>query len=395
MRKGFTLIELLVVIAIIAILAAILFPVFAKAREKARQTSCLNNQKQIVTATIMYAQDHNELLPTADQFWGSISMDKGVLICPTKGTKVANGYVYNNFAAGKALGEITDVTGTMITADGNSSSTAGAFPNVAYTYTDVESTRHGGKAIVSFADGHGEITANMPFPFIPGLALWVKADAGVVLNGTKVATWQDQSGNGRDFSATGTAQPTLTNSGLNGLPVITFDGVNTFMDTAGNISFGTMFIVANYSGGASFSPGNAALVSMAGAGGSFMWRGNGNAQFRVLPEGHGDNGDGLTEYTGMFINGVQQVSGVAPDFSPTAKYKVLSGVNSCPTVTTAPAKVWTGVCLCGDHATVANKWAGNVAEFLVYTSFMRKEISPSIDLDRKTIEQYLKNRYGL
>lgn len=63
MRKGFTLIELLVVIAIIAILAAILFPVFAKAREKARQTSCLNNLKQIGTAFIQYAQDYDERYP--------------------------------------------------------------------------------------------------------------------------------------------------------------------------------------------------------------------------------------------------------------------------------------------------------------------------------------------
>lgn len=62
-RRGFTLIELLVVIAIIAILAAILFPVFAKAREKARQTACLSNLKQLGMATMQYAQDWDDVLP--------------------------------------------------------------------------------------------------------------------------------------------------------------------------------------------------------------------------------------------------------------------------------------------------------------------------------------------
>jgi len=65
MRKsGFTLIELLVVIAIIAILAAILFPVFARAREKARQTSCLSNLKQLGLASLQYAQDYDEMFPS-------------------------------------------------------------------------------------------------------------------------------------------------------------------------------------------------------------------------------------------------------------------------------------------------------------------------------------------
>ncbi len=67
-RYGFTLIELLVVIAIIAILAAILFPVFARAREKARQTSCLSNVKQMSLGMLMYAQDYDETMMPALTF---------------------------------------------------------------------------------------------------------------------------------------------------------------------------------------------------------------------------------------------------------------------------------------------------------------------------------------
>src|SRR5690348_5806736 len=68
-RGGFTLIELLVVIAIIAILAAILFPVFAQAREKARTATCLSNLRQIGLANQMYLQDYDERFPFAGRDW--------------------------------------------------------------------------------------------------------------------------------------------------------------------------------------------------------------------------------------------------------------------------------------------------------------------------------------
>ncbi len=91
MKKGFTLIELLVVIAIIAILAAILFPVFAQAREKARQTTCLSNLKQLGTALMLYVDDNHETYPQA-RIAGFYSWNirlfpyvksNGVFLCPS------------------------------------------------------------------------------------------------------------------------------------------------------------------------------------------------------------------------------------------------------------------------------------------------------------------------
>ena len=110
-RSGFTLIELLVVIAIIAVLAAILFPVFAQAREKARQTSCASNERQLSLGVLMYIEDNDETLPPtavtpagggADILWPDMVSayinNKAVRRCPSDAADTDNSYGLNEIA---------------------------------------------------------------------------------------------------------------------------------------------------------------------------------------------------------------------------------------------------------------------------------------------------------
>lgn len=147
-RNGFTLIELLVVIAIIAILAAILFPVFAKAREKARQTSCASNMKQLALAFNMYSQDYDETMPVVSSYdvanWQNADVVTGVnwaraistyvksdkmLVCPTVGgnsTVIDTNhpsldvtYFANGVLLGKASAAVTKPSETILLEDGS------------------------------------------------------------------------------------------------------------------------------------------------------------------------------------------------------------------------------------------------------------------------------------
>ncbi|MGI5820268.1 MAG: DUF1559 domain-containing protein [Armatimonadota bacterium] len=115
--KGFTLIELLVVIAIIAILAAILFPVFARAREKARQTSCLSNIKQLALGMLMYVQDYDERFTVErNVFYDSggrrwyqaivpYVQNADIFMCPSaERTSAWGGYAYNGVGTGNDNG---------------------------------------------------------------------------------------------------------------------------------------------------------------------------------------------------------------------------------------------------------------------------------------------------
>jgi len=129
--RGFTLIELLVVIAIIAILAAILFPVFAKAKEKAYQTQCLNNQRQLAIGILSSAQDQDETLPLPSQWITAAGItDAKMFNCPSNGhigtssdpDYGMNAFLYDTDAAshaqiGLALGAVDDPSGVELTAD--------------------------------------------------------------------------------------------------------------------------------------------------------------------------------------------------------------------------------------------------------------------------------------
>ena len=169
MKKGFTLIELLVVIAIIAILAAILFPVFGKARAKAQQTTCTSNQRQIAASLLMYAQDHDELMPSADNWTKQIS-DTGVLNCAAQSGDGPD-YCYNagSHLAGQSIGSYNNPTDVLVTgdsasqaitnlvgADGGSGTAdlcvAGNFNKQVSTYFGTG--RHNNGIVISLLDGH-------------------------------------------------------------------------------------------------------------------------------------------------------------------------------------------------------------------------------------------------
>ncbi|MEN6549088.1 MAG: DUF1559 domain-containing protein [Armatimonadia bacterium] len=190
-RRGFTLIELLVVIAIIAILAAILFPVFAKAREKARQASCLSNVKQIMIGVLSYAQDYDEVLPTcwtsytgnlyAHPYWyekcDAYMKNAQIMFCPSdKTTSPGYGMNYMHFGSTNAvvaLGAVQRPAEILFMADqynehscciyASDSAASPATHNGHNATHGGVGTRHNDGANVGFVDGHAKWFKNTNF----------------------------------------------------------------------------------------------------------------------------------------------------------------------------------------------------------------------------------------
>jgi len=179
MKKGFTLIELLVVIAIIAVLAAILFPVFAQAREKARQANCQNNLRQMAVAVTIYAQDNGQLLPTGLGWTQAVkgALTSKIFDCPSTariGTADAPDYFYvggpgslqqntlGSFLSGAKqndvsfpsqaimVAELKNAANTNVKSYINDNDTGDI--NLAWAQLDV--TRHGTGSICAYVDGH-------------------------------------------------------------------------------------------------------------------------------------------------------------------------------------------------------------------------------------------------
>ncbi|MEN6301195.1 MAG: prepilin-type N-terminal cleavage/methylation domain-containing protein [Armatimonadia bacterium] len=193
-HRGFTLIELLVVIAIIAILAAILFPVFAKAREKARQSSCLSNVKQVATAILSYSQDYDERMPLCvgwlapsvvlagpewpNYWWQQVEpymKNLQILACPSSSSKSVNSgpgpadtrytinYGYNIKASGAALGTCQYPSETGLTLDSNNNYWRLADPAVPENVYAWANKIHNDGFNVNFVDGHAKWLNGAPF----------------------------------------------------------------------------------------------------------------------------------------------------------------------------------------------------------------------------------------
>jgi len=179
-KSGFTLIELLVVIAIIAILAAILFPVFARARENARRSSCQSNEKQIALGFKQYTSDYDEKYPVADATWPTAinvyTKSAQILRCPSAsgGAADAIDYLYNSNLGAKRESVIQASALTVLNAEAaRGAATAATAPTAA--------GRHFEGSNYAFVDGHVKWLKAIPSPTDSGgtaNTFFVPASAG-------------------------------------------------------------------------------------------------------------------------------------------------------------------------------------------------------------------------
>ncbi len=394
MKRGFTLIELLVVIAIIAVLAAILFPVFARAREKARQTTCTSNQRQLAASIQMFVQDHEETMPQSSTVWQDLNVDAGILICPTKGKSVPNGYVYSALVAGQAMGQIPTPDQTMLTADGISSTKISKPKNVAYGSAQFD-PRHSGKWVQAYADGHVAMT-NVTPDFLPikdsSLVLWMQARvfAGYAGYGGAINAWNSSAGNLSFAKGSGNA-PTFDPAGINGCPSIHFESqtpAQNYVMAPMNVSDCSIFLAAQdtigrgYSG-RFFDAGSNINFSIrkAGTAGQFQ------ASVRQNIGGYIDNNATVSAVT----EGVPHVMAFRRQAAAATHQFYIDGQEASATgdiTGTMNQAGWVWRMGCYSDNQNGAQLQGDIGEILVYNRSFTTA-------DRDTILQYLRDQFNL
>jgi len=221
-------------------------------------------------------------------------------------------------------------------------------------------------AEVSVAGGIGS-------PPTDNLALWLNASAGLTLSGTDVSTWADQSGNGKDATASGTARPTYQSSGINGMPAISFNGTTNRMTGSQVLTTApaTVFAVVNFSVaetiGGIFQQTNFILYRGFSPGSNTAFRlfnGTDLTSSNGIPNGTAVLLEGVANGASSFLfsNGVERASGDAGSLAISGSYEIASFSGSPRTMV--------------------------IAEILVYSTNLGTN-------DRQSVENYLNTKYSI
>jgi prepilin-type N-terminal cleavage/methylation domain-containing protein len=406
-RRGFTLIELLIVVGIVAVLAVVVIFTLnpTELLKQSRDSNRLSDMDTLNKALTLYQTDFpGGSLGTANKVY--VSVPDTSPTCANLGLpSLPSGWTYGCAS-----------TSTLRNADGtgwlpvnftqlSSGSPLSGLPldptnttstNLYYTYTPgngvfeltawLEAKKYnasgtedrvstdGGSNKGLYEKGSDLTLYPIQLPIMTGLQLWISADSLNLFDGNSVGTWSDLSGRGNNVvQVTGSKQPTFRANILNGKPIVRFDGTSSEMSLTNvvNTSGMSFFIVAKWNALNSYS---FAIGLNAGTEGYLRNPGTTNALFR--PDGN--------VYTTIYQNGTPYTCS-----SPCSQFSVPSVLVNRVYAVTQNGNIGASIKWLGrNEFNNPTWWSGDIAEMIIYSSALT-------DSQRKSVEQYLGNKYGI